>query len=254
MHAVAGGVLGLMPLAQRLDTDRPVYGLQARGLDPLHEPQTSVEEMAGAYADAIRSVQPHGPYALIGHSFGGMLAFETARRLSAAGGYLDALVLIDADLHHGSLPRPHRWRFRLARPLRFVRHALADPRRRVPVYVRKIARHALPGAVVEPPNPDLPPRMQHVERVGWEAFRAYRPGPYEGSATLFLARVRRPGFCNPLPAWARVVRGGLTVERIAADHDNIVQEPNVGPLAARVSELLANEARQNRAPTNPVRV
>src|SRR3954471_14142462 len=56
VHSLFGDVLSMRPLAPHLDTDRPVYGLQARGLDPAVEPHASVAEMAGAYVESIREV------------------------------------------------------------------------------------------------------------------------------------------------------------------------------------------------------
>jgi acetoacetyl-CoA synthetase len=245
VHSRGGDVLNLRPLALRLDTDRPVYGLQARGLDPLQKPQTRVEEMAESYEQAIRSVQASGPYTLAGYSFGGLVAFEMARRLTAAGDGVGVLALIDTDVHHASLRTWRRRRFLLARPLRYLRHALAAPRTTVPLYVRKaLARLGRRDRTdASAPGQSLPPRMEELGRIGWAAFGAYRPGPYDGAATLFLADSRWPGACNPLEVWSRVVRGPLRVQRIAGDHFELVTEARVGPLAQLLSELLRDESR-----------
>ena len=48
--------------------------------------------------EAMRAVQREGPYQLGGWCFGGVVAFETARRLMAAGQQVDPLVLIDTLL------------------------------------------------------------------------------------------------------------------------------------------------------------
>ncbi len=58
-------------------------------------PSLSVEELAEDYLRAVRERQPQGPYALMGFSFGGLVAYEIARRLTAAGEALDVLALID---------------------------------------------------------------------------------------------------------------------------------------------------------------
>ncbi|KAL2008188.1 hypothetical protein VTN00DRAFT_8170 [Thermoascus crustaceus] len=53
------------------------------------------EELGDLYAGYVRSVQPHGPYHLLGWSFGGILAMEIARRLTADGERIRSLILID---------------------------------------------------------------------------------------------------------------------------------------------------------------
>jgi len=83
-------------LAHALGSEVPVYGLQARGLDGELEPHLDVETAARAYVEAIRRVLPHGPFQLLGHSFGGWIAFEMARQLVAAGEDIATLVLLDS--------------------------------------------------------------------------------------------------------------------------------------------------------------
>jgi thioesterase domain-containing protein len=53
-----------------------------------------LEELARIYADAIISLQPHGPYRLVGHCLGGILAYEVARQLSPGASDV-SLVLLD---------------------------------------------------------------------------------------------------------------------------------------------------------------
>ena len=59
-----------------------------------------VEDMARYYLDAIRSLQPTGPYLLAGYSFGGLVAFEMARQLSVEGEQVAKLLLL--------IPSPHQ--------------------------------------------------------------------------------------------------------------------------------------------------
>ena len=60
------------------------------------EPPT-LQAAAGRYVAAIRSLQPEGPYHLIGHSFGGWVALEAARQLIAAGATVAPVVLVDTE-------------------------------------------------------------------------------------------------------------------------------------------------------------
>ena len=80
-----GNVLNLRHLAHLLGTDRPFYGLQARGLYGDEEPHETFEEAAADYIAEMRTVQPHGPYLLGGFSGGGITAYEMARQLEADG-------------------------------------------------------------------------------------------------------------------------------------------------------------------------
>lgn len=93
-----GNVVSLQQLAQALGESQPFYGLQAVGLDGNTPPLGSVEETAAANIAAIRALRPMGPYALIGYSNGGVVAFEMARMLLEQNEKVSSLILLDSLL------------------------------------------------------------------------------------------------------------------------------------------------------------
>ncbi|MBP2405989.1 non-ribosomal peptide synthetase [Streptomyces syringium] len=96
VHPAAGIAWSYAGLTGPLGTGHPVYGLQARGLDGEEVLPASVREMAADYVDHIRSVQPTGPYHLLGWSFGGMVAQEMAVQLQRSGEEVALLAVLDA--------------------------------------------------------------------------------------------------------------------------------------------------------------
>ena len=98
IHGLGGHVAAFLPLAQKLAGGRPVYGLQAQGLDPGQEPHDRIEAMAASYVKEIRDVQPQGPYLLSGWSMGGLIALEAARQLLAAGQEVALVAMLDTYL------------------------------------------------------------------------------------------------------------------------------------------------------------
>src|SRR4051794_6565413 len=244
VHSTWGDVLGMRPFADALRTRRPVYGLQALGLDPAEQPQTRVEDMAASYVETIRSVQPAGPYAIGGYSFGGLVAFEMARILHGQGEEVDWLGLIDANVSHAGLPTLRRWRFLAGRPLRLLRSRIAVRTR----LARRRGERTPLWARLTPPAREVPPLQARVREASWEALNAYRPGAYEGSATFVYAEGRGwADLCDPLPVWRRAVRRDLVVERVPGRHDEIVMEEHVGTLAALVSARLGGGGSRSRA-------
>jgi amino acid adenylation domain-containing protein len=92
----AGTVAGYYgPLASCFAGVRPFYGLQDPRLDNEGTSFPTVQELAGRFIQAIRSVQPHGPYFLGGWSFGGIVAFEMASQLVSQGDRIAFLGMID---------------------------------------------------------------------------------------------------------------------------------------------------------------
>jgi thioesterase domain-containing protein len=95
VHPVGGNVLCYADLARELGVDQPFYGLQAPAPTRQLDAAATFEQMAELYIQAMRSVQPSGPYQLGGWSLGGLLAWEIARQLTDEGETIGLLALID---------------------------------------------------------------------------------------------------------------------------------------------------------------
>jgi thioesterase domain-containing protein len=83
---------GLAPMIGRRHT---FYGVIARGTDGKSNSHRSVEEMAAAYIQQIKTAQPQGPYFLIGECFSAPVAYETARQLLNQGEGVAMLAFLD---------------------------------------------------------------------------------------------------------------------------------------------------------------
>ncbi|WP_237385709.1 thioesterase domain-containing protein [Xenorhabdus sp. Sc-CR9] len=96
VHESSGDPLVYSPLATLLPPELPVYALQALGLHTLSNPPTSIEALASCHIQAIRRVQPHGPYHLAGWSMGGVIAYEIAQQLINSKEDVAFIGMIDA--------------------------------------------------------------------------------------------------------------------------------------------------------------
>lgn len=95
IHGAGGLAFTVFELGQALQGDHPVFALQDPACDPAVDPANRIEDMAAALIAQIKTVQASGPYRLCGHSFGGLLAFEMAVQLRAAGQDVDFLGMLD---------------------------------------------------------------------------------------------------------------------------------------------------------------
>jgi thioesterase domain-containing protein len=92
-----GNAASFADFADALGEIWPVYAVQPRGLNGLDVPHSTVAAAAQAYLTAMEEISPKLPVHLVGHSFGGWVAFEMALRLRAAGRKVTSLTLIDSD-------------------------------------------------------------------------------------------------------------------------------------------------------------
>ena len=241
VHGLSGTVLELTNLLQGLRSGRPVSVLQAKGLDPAAKPHLSVEAMAAHYLDEVHAFQPNGPYSLCGFSFGGLVAYEMARRLVAEGETVELLALIDTDIY----PRHISWAewcaYCRGRCSLLRRNFVNSPWRALATEVKGIVNAMVLRLGLGPhwENPGLagaPPLLRRVRRGCEQAFVDYRPRPYPGLVTYFRASERNPRMCDPLGVWQRLAR--LEVITLEGAHVELVQPPQVANLAAALDVRL----------------
>jgi thioesterase domain-containing protein len=95
------GVTDFIAFGGALGAQYRIYGFQPRGMEGELVPHSSVEAAAGAYLRALAEVVPRGAVHLVGHSFGGWVAFEMALRLQAAGRPVASLGILDTEFPGG---------------------------------------------------------------------------------------------------------------------------------------------------------
>jgi len=243
------------PMARLLGDRRAVHVLQYPGLDGRTKPLETVEELAVEMIGRMRAVQPEGPYLILGHSFGGVVAYEMTRRLQKLGQRVALLVLVDTHVPR-SVPR----RARLLRDAevaslsvgRVWRECLAPgqagPARRAMKTGGVLVHMAWRGYRRRLRNTAVEHTIHEVRRVAAAARKRYRfraPLTMEnGRVALFRAS---PGpevphrWCrllDPVNGWAPHFVGDLEAYQVPGDHVAVLAEPNVRRLAALVDGML----------------
>jgi acetoacetyl-CoA synthetase len=248
MHSLSGSVMECWALVAALRTSRPVYGLQAIGLDGDEPVQKRVEDMARGYIEQMRTVQPRGPYALAGYSFGGLVALEVAQQLLRAGEQVEVLCLLDTYVNERCLPWSAWIRYQcryMAGHGRTLRELPASQRLRylttkfVGALDRVRMRAGRLALRADPNTEGMPPTLRRVRASLRAAMIAYRPLPYRASPIVYLRAVipeRELG--DPLPLWKRVARAGLVVVQVPGGHPDMITEPNVQTVAAALDHAL----------------
>jgi acyl transferase domain-containing protein/thioesterase domain-containing protein len=245
-----GNVLNLRHLALLVGTDRPFYGLQARGLYGDHEPHETFEEMARDYILELRTVQPHGPYVLGGFSGGGIAAYEMARQLIAAGESVSQLVLLDTPLPGGEpLSRLDKLSMRFqdfqraptTYPLNWALEKLK---------YRERTRQRDDRIREQQAGSSQDFHSEVIEAAFYRALARYELVPLTVPVALFRPKLRQrywlpggrainSGFHRVLfdNGWGQIVRE-VAVHEVPGDHDSMVLEPNVRVLANHLRDCL----------------
>ena len=272
IHAHGGHVLFYYDLAHGLDTDQPVFGLQAHGLDDAQLRHTRVEEMAAHYIEEIRTFQPHGPYLLAGFCLGGLVAYEMAQQLRAQGQPIGFLALLDSNATGGRLAtsdthsRRYRWQRKAQRARHYIQALrLLERKDRLSFLRLKAgnAMHKLLLAVQDqlermPPLKRLmPPRLQALEAEPYLTVEPYTPGVYPGDMTLFQASTQGAGFVqDEWMGWGELVKGEITIHTIPGYRETMLEPPGVRLLARKLQACLddLHDRQDGRSDCDPRRL
>jgi thioesterase domain-containing protein/acyl carrier protein len=256
IHAAGGNVLFYGGLARWLGKDQPVYGLQAVGLAKKRKPHTRVEDMAAHYIGEILTFQSQGPYHLCGSSFGGLVAFEMARQMHAAGHDVGLVALLDTygpgypnyrsglsracsrlllriQTHYINL-RPMNWSERLS----YIRRK-ADKAKRL------ARRHARQGGndfmrqFYQKTGRELPAHLVVAQNAIETARRSYSPQFYDGPVTLLRAATQPSGIVpDPALGWNNLAHT-LAIHEIRGTHGAVTVDPHARGTADVLSQCLS---------------
>ncbi|RKG86206.1 condensation domain-containing protein, partial [Corallococcus terminator] len=217
VHPAGGNVLAYAELAKQLGPDQPFHGLQSQGLDGTRPPLDTVEAMAALYVDALRAVQPKGPYRLGGWSMGGVVAYEMARQLQARGEAVELLALID--------PSP-------AKDDR-VPFDVGDASQVASLF--ELDRGQLAAPEAEGPQGHT---LLQVFTHNLRALKHYRPGPFQGRVLLLQASEAPTSEGPRDEGWDALITGALVRETLPGNHYTLLRTPNVQALAKRLETAL----------------
>jgi amino acid adenylation domain-containing protein/non-ribosomal peptide synthase protein (TIGR01720 family) len=241
VHPLGGEVLCYRDLAAYLGPDQPFYALQSRVWEEL-SPHESVEEMAACYLEAIRTVQPAGPYYLMGWSLGGLVALEMAQQLTVEREEIALLAVLDTGISEAlEMNKSERddaeWIVRYTEILAGRKSPLSVEALRQLGTLEAQLSYALDLAERErflPSGIDRKTARRYflAGTANGKAGRKYQPKPYTGSVTLFRAAEGHVVHARePSLGWAQLAQGGLEIYEVPGTHDNMVLRPHVRTLA-----------------------
>lgn len=209
-----------------------ILGISLSSFDrPANDPATVGDEVKIAL-DAVRAVQPKGPYRLLGYSFGGVFALELARALLKEGEEVAFLAMLDTPLsdHNVALAewlplmarivsRQIVTRLRRRRPeggdalpARSTRPVTAIPPERYAAQGGPRLGHRLAFRFMDPRHPDyprhspfwvagMPPRYSAEGAQLLRMKGLYKPELYRDAVTFYVSRGGSPVECRARPSW-----------------------------------------------------
>src|SRR5258707_4875162 len=207
--------------------------------------------MASYYIEAIREVESRGRYLLGGWSMGGVIALEMAQQLQKQQEQVSLVILMDSQLSEYDRDGEELADEDAGLIVRFFLDLFALSGKELAVSfdeLRQWKEEDLLNYFLEQATNDniLPPHMEvselhrllRVFKANRRALRRYVPASYQGRVVLFLASddASLPSD-DPALRWGRAAEQ-LEIQAVPGDHYQIVTEPHVRTLAARMKACL----------------
>jgi amino acid adenylation domain-containing protein len=229
-------------LARELGPDQPFTGLMFNTMatDARNQP-SRIADIAPYLVDSIRAAQPHGPYYLGGWCADGLLAYDVASRLIAAGETVGLLVLL-----HAGNPLAIRRLGKAAVKLSLAKHKLRQlgrlsDLRSVALDRARKAAGRLAGRQA------AAPQGHFFDGIIDATAMNYEPRPYAGDMALFQP-VERPDIYDYRPGWAELVQGELTAFDVPGGHHTMLTEPHVRVLGDKLRACLERAQAKHPMP------
>nr|WP_246852305.1 non-ribosomal peptide synthetase [Patulibacter sp. SYSU D01012] len=228
-------------LARHLPPDRPLVGIQARGIARPEPLPPSLGAMADDYVARIREVRPHGPYHLLGWSLGGMVVHAMAARLRAQGHEVGVVALLDAYPSDG-LRRiaPPDEAEALSALLAMGGYGEEVLRGRVISVDVVVDALRAEGSAMASIAPDTLMAIKDTYVNTATILREYEHEVYAGDVLFLRASVGVIDEDQTPQTWQPYVDGRLEVHDVACTHREMCQPEPLARIGALVAERLAD--------------
>jgi len=248
VHGAGLNILNFAHVINHFDENQPVYGFQGIGPNGYDNWFKSIEEMATCYIDSMLKVNPDGPYAIAGFSFGGIVAFEMARQLKEQGKTVSIITLLDTYVDSSYYASPSqkrliRYKDRTRRRLDFLKEMLTS-------WKSLKFRANTKKEYVLKKYFGLNENITEQEAVALEQFKKassmvdkivdrYQLKPQDLEVELFRAKDDENYKLDPTHlGWKKAASKGVNIHNITGNHLGIVEPPNDKILATMIQNLL----------------
>ena len=256
---LGGSVFYAKKFVAAFNAKQPVYGFR---LDPRTDWANSkidIPALAEKFADDLIASNHVEPYHIVGHSFAGIVAFETARQLELKGAKVGILAMLDAGVplkyHQRSFLEKLTYPVNLVISLiRFLNHKL--PRMNGYEILERAKTHLSPESPQQQSDQsdkhllstpgfvtmDLsthPEAYRDIISHLYGALTRYEPKPYQGSMLIFKCKIHSfLAVATRYMGWQNFVSGELKVHNVDGDHLDIIRRD---AQVTEISNILARK-------------
>jgi len=244
IHGEGLNVLNFSNLAIYMDKERPIFGLQAKGLNGIDEPFDSLAQIARSYLNEIIQHNPSGPYLLAGYSFGGYVAVEVQKQMTTMGKAVKMLIMFDTDAEKTEykdwyylLPKKVKRNF--PKLISFLNSSLHRPIATFKNQFKSDSLDFLSKHFSKKGSKNFYQLIRKIKDKHLIAFRNYLMEPFDDKVYLYKAKI-----CvhyvddTEFLGWKKYAKKGVEVYEVPGDHLSMLLPPNVEEFVSILQKTL----------------
>ncbi|MCP5048296.1 MAG: hypothetical protein GY940_14085 [bacterium] len=267
IHDGSGEVEGYMAFCNHLDPSSGYrcWGIRADRFDGYAPPDLTIEALASRYIEVMKTLQPDGPYRIVGWSLGGTIAFEMVRQLEQSGETIGSFCMMDSPPPNAETPaqagagsftveseltrfKPHlpQEMFSTLRETggiesmwtAIVRYLESNPTQAQGI--RQMVIDSTGAVIPNAPHLDIPSLIRYFNTLrGLNAARSRYVPPHKiKTAPVYFGASQSKGRINH-PLWNNYCDETVTYHEVSGDHYSIFTFPGVVELSSEFEKQIS---------------
>ncbi len=237
-HTPSGNVVSYYKLAENIEEERPVYGVEVDGIAGSGKPYYSMESLAMFYANEIKKFLPAGEIHLAGYCFGGLLAYEVAVALKKQGEQVGRIIVMGSKF-----PKVRRrevvvgenetMKNNMVATQKNLRSRLFYLKKNLSKQVwTKTFEHYMKG------NMRLPNYLKDFKLIHHRMISLHHPSHYQGDMHLILPEDKgKQEKEEIIKSWEQIVDGKVTSHQTLGKQGQLLEVPYAINLAKVITSI-----------------
>lgn len=232
LHAGGGHVFFYKGLVDHIDSERPLYALQASGVYGKKSMHNSISDMADDYIKIIKSVQKSGPYNVLIYCFSATVGHEISMKMKSSGDICN-LIVMDTMAKPWTLNTPNRIKVRV---LGFYRRLMNKPfntlNHMVSIRLNNLMKQTY-KVIGNEEQKSLEELRENLARLS----RSYEWKPFDGEISLILTKKPHESLNQEtINSWKEFAQGGIRILKTTGNHSFLFEPENLSNLAKRIEQ------------------
>lgn len=237
-------------LRNHVNTERPVFAVQASDIEKDIIMHQSIEQMAEKFLEEIKMIAPKGPYHIMAYCFSTAVGLEISQILKRNGEEVN-LIIVDTIAIHQSRYAPSKTKRRV---IGFLQRFTKNPIRAGYLFLRSRAGKYLKPFILKHIGNDIEKNIELLRNNHAKNYLNYHWKTYNNNISVILTE-KEDTTLNPeiIESWNEISNNKTKLLYTIGHHNHLFEEPTVKNTAIKLEECMTNFEKKMKYNLNHAR-